>query len=348
MRTAWLNTFALAAVGLSTTLVVVHNREGEKSRRLLNVSYDPTRELYSDLNQQFLAAYAKESGQRLTIKQSHGGSARQAREVINGLEADVVTLALPSDVEMLHQRGLIADGWADRLPNHSIPYTSTIIFVVRRGNPKGIHDWPDLVKPGVAIVTPNPKTSGNGKLSVLAAWGSVIYRGGGEAEASAFLKELFGHVVVLGDGARNATNSFAQDEIGDVHLTWENEALLETADSDGKLELVYPPVSILAEPAVAWVDANVRRHGNEAHAREYLKFLFTDAAQEAMAAHGYRPSNPKILAQHRKAFPDIRLFPVTLLGRDWADVQEQFFADNGVFDVVVDTPNGAGVIPHRK
>jgi sulfate transport system substrate-binding protein len=251
------------------------------------------------------------------------------------LEADVVTLALPSDVETLHKRGLIADGWADRLPNHSVPYTSTIVFVVRRGNPKEIHDWPDLIKPDVGIVTPNPKTSGNGKLSVLAAWGSVIYRGGTEAEARAFLKELFKHIVVLGDGARDATNSFALDEIGDVHLTWENEAILETADSGGKLQIVYPPVSIRAEPTVAWVDANVSQHGTEASAKAYLEFLFTDAAQETIARHGYRPLNSQSSARARNQLPDIKLFPITLLGGDWTDVQQRFFSDDGIFDTVV-------------
>jgi sulfate/thiosulfate transport system substrate-binding protein len=335
MPNAWLNTFAILAVVGSSTLLVVHNLEGNKSDQLLNVSYDATRELYQDINEQFVAAYAIQSGQRLTIKQSHGGSSRQAREVVNGLEADVVTLALPSDVETLHKRGLIADGWADRLPNHSVPYTSTIVFVVRRGNPKEIHDWPDLIKPDVGIVTPNPKTSGNGKLSVLAAWGSVIYRGGTEAEARAFLKELFKHIVVLGDGARDATNSFALDEIGDVHLTWENEAILETADSGGKLQIVYPPVSIRAEPTVAWVDANVSQHGTEASAKAYLEFLFTDAAQETIARHGYRPLNSQSSARARNQLPDIKLFPITLLGGDWTDVQQRFFSDDGIFDTVV-------------
>jgi sulfate transport system substrate-binding protein len=341
MRTIWLNTFALLAVLTSATLVIVRNFDSDKSLALLNVSYDPTRELYLHINGQFVADYAKQTGHRLAIKQSHGGSSRQARAVVDGLGADVVTLALPSDVESLHKHGLIADGWADRLPNHSVPYTSTIVFVVRKGNPRAIHDWPDLVQPGVGIVTPNPKTSGNGKLSVLAAWGSVIYHGGSESQAAALLKQILSHVVMLGEGARNATNSFAHDDVGDVHLTWENEALLETADSDGKLEIVYPPVSILAQPTVAWVDANVSRHGSEEHARAYLQFLFTDEAQEIIARHGYRPTNAQVLARHRDQFPSIHLFPITLLGRDWDDVQQRFFADNGIYDVAIQS---AGVV----
>jgi sulfate transport system substrate-binding protein len=338
MRTVWLNTFALVAVITSATLVIVRNFEGDKSLALLNVSYDPTRELYQDINEQFVAAYSKQTGSRLAIKQSHGGSSRQASEVISGLDADVVTLALPSDVESLHKHGLIADGWADRLPNHSVPYTSTIVFVVRKGNPKGIHDWPDLVQPGIGIVTPNPKTSGNGKLSVLAAWGSVIYRGGSDSQAAALLKQILSHVVMLGEGARNATNSFAQDDVGDVHLTWENEALLETADSGGKLEIVYPPVSIRAEPTVAWVDANVRRHSSEEHAKAYLQFLFSDEAQEIIARHGYRPTNEPTLSRHRDQLPAIHLFTITLLGRDWEDVQQRFFGDNGIYDVAINSP----------
>jgi sulfate/thiosulfate transport system substrate-binding protein len=338
MRTLWLNTFALIAVLASATLVTVRNFDGDKSLALLNVSYDPTRELYQDINEQFTATYTKQTGHRLTIKQSHGGSSRQAREVIDGLDADVVTLALPSDVESLHKHGLIADGWADRLPNHSVPYTSTIVFVVRKGNPKGIHDWPDLVQSGVGIVTPNPKTSGNGKLSVLAAWGSVICRGGSDSQAALLLKQILSHIVMLGEGARNATNSFAQDEVGDVHLTWENEALLETADSGGKLEIVYPPVSIQAQPTVAWVDANVCRHGSEERSRAYLQFLFSDEVQEIIARHGYRPINEEVLARHRDQLPAVHLFPITLLGRDWEDVEQRFFADNGIYDVAIDSP----------
>lgn len=267
MRNVGFNAIALIAVVVSGALLTTHNLQTDRSREILNTSYDPTRELYVDLNRQFVGLYAEQFGTKLNIRQSHGGSSRQVRELLNGLDADVVTLALPSDVEALHAHGLIADGWAERLPDRSTPYISTIVFVVRRGNPRGIHDWPDLIRPGVGVVTPNPKTSGNGKLTVLSAWGSVVCRGGKDAQAAKFLNELFHHVVVLGDGAREATNSFAADEIGDVHLTWENEALLEIGNSGGKLEIVYPPISIRAEPAVAWIDVNVRRHGTEAAAK---------------------------------------------------------------------------------
>jgi len=247
MPTPWLNMTALAAVGAAIALVIGGNLESTAGTRLLNASYDPTRELYRDLNRRYAGEFPAGSGQAPAIKQAHGGSSRQARDVASGqLEADVVTLALPSDIETLHKRGLIADGWAERLPNHSSPYSSTIIFVVRHGNPKRIHDWADLTGPGVAVVTPNPATSGNGKLSIIAAWGSVIQRGGDDAAAAAFLVDLVEHVVVLGEGARDASNSFALNDIGDVHLTWENEALREAAESAGKLEVVYPPLSILA------------------------------------------------------------------------------------------------------
>jgi sulfate/thiosulfate transport system substrate-binding protein len=334
MRTLWLNTFAVIAVVIAVTLVVVKNIEGDTSNQLLNVSYDPTRELFTDLNPQFIARYAKQTGKKLAIQQSHGGSSRQAQAVIDGLAADVVTLALRSDVEALHQRGLIADGWAERLPNNSEPYTSTIVFVVRKGNPKHITDWPDLVRRGVSVITPNPKTSGNGKLSVLAAWGSVIYRGGSETEARQYLRELYEHVLVLDTGARDATNTFNQEKLGDVHLTWENEALLETEEYRGELDIVYPPVSIRAEPSVAWVDANVARRKTAAYAKAYLEFLFTDQAQEIIAQHGYRPFNVEILKRHADRLPQIDLFPVTILAKNWDDAQQKFFADAGIFDAI--------------
>jgi sulfate/thiosulfate transport system substrate-binding protein len=334
MRTFWLNAFAVIAVLIAVTLVVVKNIEGDTSNQLLNVSYDPTRELFKDLNQQFIAQYAKQTGKRLTIQQSHGGSSRQAQAVVDGLPADVVTFALRSDVEALHKRGLIADGWEQRLPDNSEPYTSTIVFVVRKGNPKNIKDWPDLVRPGVSVITPNPKTSGNGKLSVLAAWGSVIYRGGTEAQALQYLKELYEHVPILDSGARDATNTFTQEKLGDVHLTWENEALLETEEYRGDLEVVYPPVSIRAEPSVAWVDANVTRRKTEAYAKAYLEFLFTDQAQETIAQHGYRPINSEVLKKHANRLPRIDLFPVTVLARNWDDAQQKFFGEAGIFSAI--------------
>jgi sulfate/thiosulfate transport system substrate-binding protein len=334
MRTLWLNAFAVTAVAIAVTLVVVKNIQGDASTELLNVSYDPTRELFQDLNGQFSAQYAKQTGKKLTIRQSHGGSSRQAQAVIDGLPADVVTLALSSDVEALHARGLIADGWALRLPNNSQPYTSTIVFVVRKGNPRAIKDWPDLVRPGVSVITPNPKTSGNGKLSVLAAWGSVIYRGGTEAQALQYLRQLYQHVPVLDTGARDASNTFTQEKIGDVHLTWENEALLELEEYRGDLEIVYPPVSIRAEPSVAWVDANVTRRRTEAHAKAYLEFLFTDLAQETIARHGYRPINPEVLKKHTDRLPQIDLFPITTLAKNWDDAQQKFFGEAGIFAII--------------
>jgi sulfate/thiosulfate transport system substrate-binding protein len=338
MKTLWLNAFAVIAVVIAVTLVVVKNIQGDTSNELLNVSYDPTRELFKDLNPQFIAQYAKQTGKRLTIKQSHGGSTRQAQAVIDGLPADVVTLALSSDVEALHARGLIADGWAQRLPDNSQPYTSTIVFVVRKGNPKGIKDWPDLIRPGVTVITPNPKTSGNGKLSVLAAWGSVIYRGGTETQALQYLRQLYQHVPVLDTGARDATNTFTQEKIGDVHLTWENEALLETDEYRGDLEMVYPPVSIRAEPSVAWVDANVSRRKTEAYAKAYLEFLYTDQAQETIAQHGYRPINPQVLKKHADRLPQIDLFPVTIVAKDWDAAQQKFFVPAGIFDAIHPEP----------
>jgi len=241
MRTSWLNAMALAAVAIAIALVVARNVTGDASTQLLNFSYDPTRELFQDINQQFVARYFQETGKKLTIQQSHGGSSRQARAVIDGAPADVVTLALSSDVDALRKRGLIAADWASRLPNHSQPFTSTIVFVVRKGNPRAIKDWPDLVRPGVSVITPNPKTSGNGKLSVLAAWGSVISRGGTEAQALEYLKQLYQHVPVLDTGARDSTNTFTQEKLGDVHLTWENEALLEAQQYRGEVEIVFHP-----------------------------------------------------------------------------------------------------------
>jgi sulfate transport system substrate-binding protein len=341
MRTAWLKALALVAVVIAITLVVVNNISGDASSQLLNVSYDPTRELFQDLNRHFVAQYYKDTGKRLTIQQSHGGSSRQARAVIDGTPADVVTLALPSDVDSLRKRGLIAENWSQRLPNSSQPYTSTIVFVVRKGNPRAIKDWPDLVRPGVSVITPNPKTSGNGKLSVLAAWGSVISRGGTEAQALEYLKGLYQHVPVLDPGARDATNTFTQEKLGDVHLTWENEALLEAAEYQGEVEIVYPPVSIRAEPSVAWVDANVARRKTTAYAKAYLEFLYTDEAQETIAWHGYRPINSAILQRHAAQLPPISLFPVTILAQSWDEAQEKFFADNGIFDLIHPSKGGA-------
>lgn len=306
--------------------------EARRSLNLLNVSYDPTRELWTEINGKFIPLYAKEHGTDLEIKVSHGGSGTQARSVVDGLEADVVTLALWSDTNLLHKKGLLNAGWDEQLPNKSLPYLSTIVFVVRKGNPKGIKDWPDLVKPEVVIVTPNPKTSGNGKLSFLGAWGSVLQRGGSEDDARKFVAELYKHTQKLDIGARGATNTFAKKGMGDVHLTWENEAHLEVRESNGELELVYPPVSIRAEPHVAVVDGNVDRKGTREAAEAYLKYLYTDEAQEIIASHFYRPTNETVLARHAATFRPIELFSVTKVAPDWDAAQEKFFADGAVFD----------------
>ena len=326
---------AVAGVIVALTLITVTNLDANTSDQLLNVSYDPTRELYHTLNDQFVPLYQRETGQHLRINQSHGGSSRQARSVIDGEQpADVVTLGLYADVDALRKRGLIAEGWSKRLPHNSQPYVSTIVFVVRKGNPRQIHDWPDLIAPDVSIVTPDPKTSGNGKLSALAAWGAALRRGASEAEARVYLRQFYEHVPVLDIGARAAATTFAVENIGDVHVTWENEALREVAESKGALSIVYPPVSILAEPFVAWVDANVARNHSQAAAKAYLEFLFTDQAQETMAQLGYRPVNAAILARHEGRLPKLDLFPVTLVAKDWDDAQQKFFAENGIIETV--------------
>jgi sulfate transport system substrate-binding protein len=330
------NIAAVVAACAAFGLILAKNIPDDGRDRLLNVSYDPTRELYQQINAAFESDYARRTGRHLRVVQSHGGSSRQSRAIIDGQEpADVVTLGLFSDVDALRKRGLIATGWADRLPHHSQPYTSTIVFVVRQRNPKQIHDWPDLVRPGVEIITPNPKTSGNGKLSALAAWGAIMTRGGTEANANRYLVSFYQHVRVLDAGARGSATTFALAEIGDVHLTWESEAIREVAESKGALQIVYPPISILAEPYVAWVDANVRRHGNLEDARNYLEFLFSDAAQHIIAEMGYRPFKPPIQTNAGPQAPPIALFPITAIAHDWDDAQEKFFAENGIIDGVL-------------
>lgn len=300
---------------------------------LLNVSCDPTRELWRQINSQFLAHYRNQVDVPISIRQSHGGSASQARAVIDGLDADVVTLALWSDTDAVRKAGLIEPGWEDRLPNRALPYESTIVFVVRKGNPKQIRDWPDLAKPDVTIITPNPKTSGNGKWSFLAMWGSVIKRGGTEAEAREYVDTLFRKVPVLDTSARGATMTFAQKHLGDVHLTWENEAFMEVQESRGKLEIIYPSISVLAEPHVAVVDAVVKRKGTETIAKDYMQFLYTPEIQEIIGKNYFRPTNPDVRARMRDRFPEIPLFPARDLGT-WPELQKRFFAEGGVFDQI--------------
>jgi sulfate transport system substrate-binding protein len=332
----------VVAVVLAGTALVVKNVPGAGADQILNVSYDPTRELYAVIDKAFIPRYRAHSGITVDIKESHGGSGRQLRSVLDGTQkASVVSLALISDINTLSKRGLIAANWQQRLPNNSVPYTSTIVFVVRKGNPKAIHDWPDLINPGVSVVTPNPRTSGNGQLSVLAAWGSVTTRGGSPAQASAYVKALLSHVAVSDAGARGAGDSFTLAKIGDVQLTWENEALREVAANKDELQIVYPPVSILAEPAVAWVDANVTDPKTATYAKAYLDYLFTDAAQEQVAQYGYRPFKADILAKHADRLPPMALFPITAIAKDWNDAREQFFGTNGILDAISAAPPGA-------
>lgn len=334
MLNRWTALIALVfLIGVGIWLYAV-SAEDPNHVELLNVSYDPTRELWKEINEAFKADFETRTGKTITLRQSHGGSSTQARSVIDGLQADVVTLALWPDTDALREKKLLADKWEERLQNRSLPYFSTIVFVVRKGNPKGIKDWPDLAGNGVGVVTPNPKTSGNGKLSYLAAWGSVRQRSGSEREAQDYVKALYDNVRVLDTGARGATVTFLQRKIGDVHLTWENEAHYEVKEGKGELEIVYPPASILAEPHVAWVDAVVGRKGTKQVAKEYLEFLYTDAAQEMIAQHYYRPMKAEILAKHRERFPDMKLFPISTVARDWDEVQSKFFADGALFDQI--------------
>lgn len=307
------------------------------SQELLNVSYDPTRELWREINSAFVPQYEKEAGVALHINQSHAGSSSQARAVIDGLEADVVTLAMWADTNAIRKAGLINEGWEERLPNGSLPYSSTIVFVVRKGNPKQVKNWPDLVREGVEVITPSAKTSGNGKLSFLAAWGSVVLGGGSEQQALDYVTKLYQHVPVLDPAARGATTTFAQKKIGDVHLTWENEAYLEVKESGDELEIVYPSLSIRAEPRVAVVDGNVDRRKTRAAAEAYLKFLYTPQAQEIIAKNYYRPADEQTLAKYADKFGKIELFTINQISEGWEQADKRFFAEGGVFDQIYST-----------
>ena len=303
---------------------------------LLNVSYDPTRELYEEYNKAFAAHWEKQTGDEVTIKQSHGGSGKQARTVIDGLPADVVTLALAGDIDALATNGkLLPVNWQSRLPHNSSPYTSTIVFLVRKGNPKGIKDWGDLIKPGVQVITPNPKTSGGARWNYLAGWAWALKQpGGSEAAAKEYTKKLFTHVPVLDTGARGATTTFVQRGIGDVLLAWENEAFLSIKElGPDKVEIVIPSVSILAEPSVSVVDKVVLRRGTRAVAEEYLKFLYTPEGQEIAARNYYRPRNPDVAARHQELFPKLELVTIKDFG-GWAKAQKEHFGDGGVFDQI--------------
>ena len=303
---------------------------------LLNVSYDPTRELYQDFNKAFAAHWQSKSGEDLKIKQSHGGSGKQARAVIDGLQADVVTLALAYDIDEIAQRGLIAKDWQKRLPHSSTPYSSTIVFLVRKGNPKGIKDWGDLVRSGLSVITPNPKTSGGARWNHLAAWGYAIKQpGGNEKSAQEFLSKIYKNVPVLDSGARGSTTTFIERGIGDVLLTWENEALLAIKElGPEKVEIVVPSVSVLAEPPVTVVDKVVDRRGTRKQAEAYLQYLYTEEGQEIAAQNYYRPTNEKIAKKYAAQFPKVKLLTIDEIAGGWTKAQRTHFADGGVFDQI--------------
>lgn len=302
---------------------------------LLNVSYDPTRELYQYVNKAFAAHWMSRTGADVTIRQSHGGSGKQARSVIDGLEADVVTLALAYDIDELHTRAkLIPADWQKRLPHNSSPYTSTIVFLVRKGNPRGIKDWDDLVKPGVSVVTPNPKTSGGARWNYLAAWGFALKKHGNDpARAEKFVADLFRNVPVLDSGARGSLTTFAERGVGDVFLSWENEAFLAVKElGPAKFDIVVPSLSILAEPPVAVVDKNVDRKGTRAVAQAYLEFLYTPQGQTIAAENYYRPRNPQVAAKFANTFTKVDLFTIDEVFGGWTQAQATHFSDGGVFD----------------
>jgi sulfate/thiosulfate-binding protein len=303
---------------------------------LLNVSYDPTRELYQKFNNAFAKHWRAKSGDTLTVRQSHGGSGKQARSVIDGLEADVVTLALAYDVDELAEKGkLIPADWQKRLPHNSAPYTSTIVFLVRKGNPKGIKDWDDLVKPGVAVITPNPKTSGGARWNYLAAWGYALRKYGTETRAQAFVAALLKNVPVLDAGARGSTTTFVERGIGDVLLAWENEALLAQKElGPDKFDIVAPSLSILAEPPVTVVDKVVDKRGTRAVAQAYLEYLYSPEGQDIAGKHYYRPVDPSVAARHEKQFPKVNLFTIDQVFGGWAKAQQTHFSDGGTFDRV--------------
>lgn len=302
---------------------------------LLNVSYDPTRELYADFNQTFAKHWKSKTGQDLTIKQSHGGSGKQARSIIDGLDADVATLALAGDTDALHSHGqLIPKDWQKRLPHNSSPYTSTIVLVVRQGNPKNIKDWDDLVRPDVKVITPNPKTSGGARWNYLAAWEFAKRKYGGDDKAQDFVKKLYQNVPVLDTGARGSSITFAQRNQGDVFLSWENEAYLLEKEFGNKVDFVYPSISILAEPAVALVDKNVDKKGTRAVAQAYLEYLYTDEAQDLIGKHFYRPRSAKAQAKYAKQLPKLNLFNIDEAFGGWDKASKVHFVDGGKFDQI--------------
>jgi sulfate/thiosulfate transport system substrate-binding protein len=324
-----------ASLAVATLSMAAGPSFGQTPVTLLNVSYDPTRELYLQFNQAFARYWKGKTGQDVVVKQSHGGSGKQARSVIDGLDADVVTLGLAGDIDALANNGAwVAKDWQKRLPHNASPYTSTMVLVVRRGNPKGIKDWDDLVRPGVGVITSNPKTSGGGRWAYLAAWGYAKRKWRDDAKARDFVSKLYANVPVLDTGARGATNTFAQRGIGDVLLAWENEALLSQRElgKDG-FQIVLPSVSILAEPPVALVDKNVDQHGTREVAQAYLKFLYSPQGQELEAKHFYRPRSAEVAQKYAAQFPKVNTFTIDELG-GWRQAQAKFFADGAIFDQI--------------
>ena len=322
---------------LATALVAVSGLAAAQPApvTLLNVSYDPTRELYSEFNTAFAKHWKAQTGQDVTIKQSHGGSGKQARSVIDGIDADVVTLALAGDIDALHKNGgLIPQDWQKRLPHNSSPYTSTIVLVVRQGNPKGIKDWDDLVKPGISVITPNPKTSGGARWNYLAAWEFAKRKYGGDAKAKEFVKKLYENVPVLDTGARGSSVTFAQRNQGDVFISWENEAHLLEKEFGNKVDIVYPSISILAEPPVTVVDKNVERKGTRKVAEAYLNYLYTEEGQDIAGKNFYRPISAKAQAKYVKQLPKLNLFTLESAFGNWDKVSKEHFADGAQFDQI--------------
>lgn len=323
-------------IGVLAALVSVTSF-GVAAKDFLNVSYDPTRELYEDVNKQFGAYWKQRTGQDINFKQSHGGSGKQARSVIDGLGADVVTLALAADIDVIAEKAkLLPTNWQKKLPNNSTPYTSTIVFLVRKGNPQGIIDWGDLVKPGVGIITPNPKTSGGARWNYLAAWAWAKHQpAGNDAKAQEFVRKIYKNTKVLDSGARGATTTFAERGIGDVLLAWENEAHLAIREEPGKFEIVTPSLSILAEPPVAIVEKNAEKDGNLNLAKAYLNYLYSPAGQEIAAKNFYRPRNASVLKKYATTFKPLKLVTIDKEFGGWTKVQKQHFENGGVFDQIV-------------
>lgn len=335
-KSNWILAIAIAAAALSgCSSKTTEATSGAAPIHLLNVSYDPTRELYQEFNKAFADDWKRKTGQTVTIEQSHGGSGKQARSVIDGLQADVVTLGVASDIDAIVQNAhVINPGWETRLPNGATPYTSTVVFLVRKGNPKGIHDWPDVIKKGVSVITPNPKTSSGARWNYLAAWGYAWnHSNHDEAKTREFIAALYKNVPVLDSGARGSTTTFVERGLGDVLLSWENEAYLALKEFGAeKFEIVNPSSSILAEPPVAVVDKYADQHGTRAVAEAYLQYLYSDAGQEIAAKNFYRPRNAAVLAKYKSQFPDIQLFTIEDIAGPWKEVQPKHFADHGIFD----------------